>query len=104
MRTAYFSEFSTPGHTRIVRAFEQLTAIQRAKLDAQQPPQNWDAILARQQAIYDELVASHELAGARRRAAYFRRPTARELTRDLAGWTRPAPGPTCSAVISPGFF
>ena len=34
--------------------------------------------MARQQAIYDELVANHELSGA---------------TPDLAGWTRPATTP-----------
>lgn len=87
MRTAYFSKFSTPGQDRIARAYQQLPAAQRAGLEAQlgAPAQDWNAVLARQQAIYNELVANNELSGATRRAPHVRHPTACELTRDLTG-------------------
>lgn len=52
--------------------------------------QNWDAIVARQQKIYEELMANHELTTQRRPAGpkpSRRTPSVRELTRDLAGWT-----------------
>jgi len=96
MRIAYFSEFSMPGQDRIARAYQQLPAAQRARLETQRlgaPAQDWDAVLAQQQAIYDELVANHELSGATQRVPHVRHPTTCELTRDLAGWTRPATTP-----------
>ena len=55
--------------------------------------QAWHDGLAQHQAIYEELLASPEWAGARERPAPSERLlSARELTRDLAGWAPPQPG------------
>lgn len=51
--------------------------------------QGWDDILDQQQGIYEELVTKHQRVGAAKKAAP-KRPSARKLTRDLAGWSPPA--------------
>ncbi|GAB3585364.1 hypothetical protein [Hymenobacter daeguensis] len=65
-------------------------------------PQHWDAIVARQQEIYEELLASHELPTGRPGPRAARRPaSARELTRDLAGWTPQMGAALCVAPPQP---
>lgn len=63
--------------------------------------QGWDAILDQQQAIYEEIVTSHQRAGAARKAAAKRQPTARELTRELAGWSPPVARPVPAGWFRP---
>lgn len=50
----------------------------------------WGNGLARQQAVYEELLATHELPAP---GPTHRPPSARKIARDLPGWTPPQPGP-----------
>jgi hypothetical protein len=67
--------------------------------------QTWDVLLARQQEIYEELIASRELVSERQPAGPkpSRKPaSARELTRDLAGWSPQLAGVLNRSSQQPG--
>jgi hypothetical protein len=51
-------------------------------------PKNWDVILSRQQEIYDELMANHELDSKSQRTVQAEvAMSVEDLTRDLLGWS-----------------
>ncbi|GAA4493162.1 hypothetical protein GCM10023172_01370 [Hymenobacter ginsengisoli] len=90
MRIAYFSDYQLPvqaGRWRILPG----SAVDRRAGQAQ----DWQDELTRHQVIYEELLANSEWASnsvpptpaPRQRAL-----SARDLTRDLAGWSPPQPG------------
>ncbi|MGI4874627.1 MAG: hypothetical protein ACRYFX_26015 [Janthinobacterium lividum] len=86
MRTAYFSDYQLPG-----QAGRWL--LPRSAAD-RQATQNWQDALTRHQAIYEELLASPDWAdqaASPKPAPRQRTPSARDLTRDLAGWSLPQP-------------
>lgn len=95
MRIAYFFSYQLPGQAGswlLPRsAADQLALKSLAFAQAQ----NWQDELTRHQAIYEELLASPDWAGQAappRPAPRQRTPSARDLTRDLAGWSLPQPG------------
>lgn len=86
MRTAFFSDYQLPG-----QAGRWL--LPRSAAD-RRATQNWPDELMRHQAIYEELLASPDWAGQAappKPAPRQRAPSARDLTRDLAGWSPPPP-------------
>ncbi|AMJ65427.1 hypothetical protein AXW84_08305 [Hymenobacter sp. PAMC 26628] len=54
----------------------------------------WGSGLALQQAVYEELLATHELPAP---GPTHRPPSARKIARDLPGWAPPRPGAPASA-------
>jgi hypothetical protein len=95
MRIAYFFNYQLPGQegSWLVpgSAVDHLAPKSLAFAQAQ----SWQDELTRHQAIYEELLASPDWAGQAappRPAPRHRAPSARALTRDLAGWSLPQPG------------
>ena len=93
MYTAYFFEVALPGPAGGLWGGAWPAAYQIYPVGTVAENQAWHDELARHQAIYEELLASPEWAGARERPTPKQRPlSVRELTRDLAGWAPPQPG------------
>lgn len=91
MQIAYSSEGMLPGQAGVLQLLHQSSAYQQEPSLTKSPHDR----LAQQQAIYEELLASQELTLERERPALKTRSrplSAREMTRDLAGWTVPRTG------------
>lgn len=94
MRSAYFSEWQSPGQREDIITLDGLETSHQAfagRVCAQ--THDWTDELTRQQAIYEELLASPEWAGQPKPPALLPgQSSVRRLTRDLAGWSPPQPG------------
>lgn len=89
MRTVYFSDYQLPGQA-------SSWLLHRPAADCR-TTLNWPDELMRHQAIYEELLASPDWANQAAPAPRQRPPSARDLTRDLAGWSLPQPGTRSTA-------
>lgn len=85
--------FATPSFT----AFRPVTGL-AAPAPVPAKTQDWYDILAQLQALYEELLPSWQPAAERpTQPLALRTPSARKLTRDLAGWSLPPVPPTVAS-------
>lgn len=100
MRIAYFFNYQLPGQVGSWLVPGSNADHQAPKNSDFAQAQRWQDELARHQAIYEELLASPDWAGQAAPptpAPRQRTPSARDLTRDLAGWSLPQLGTRTAA-------
>lgn len=101
MRIAYFFNYQLPGQAGSWLVPGSNADLRAPKSLAFAHAQRWQDELSRHQAIYEELLASPDWAGQAAPptpAPRQRAPSARDLTRDLAGWSLPQPGQRLAAT------
>lgn len=93
MHTAYYFKVALPGQAGGLQVGAWPAAPLTHQVGVVAEKQAWPNVLAQHQAIYEELLASPEWAGASEQPAPNQRPlSARELSRDLVGWAPPQSG------------